>query len=47
MNTLAFMFETCFIFKLSQNSKDLIKRDDNYYKCWQGLNRHFDSKAAE
>lgn len=30
--TLSFMFESYMIFKVSKKSRDLIKRDDKYYK---------------
>lgn len=44
---LAFMFETCNILSLSRwavskdhNGGKVLQKD--YYKCWQGLERHFD-----
>jgi len=43
--TLAFMFETCYMLKLSEtaaNSSLQIVKDDKYWECWQGLKKHFD-----
>lgn len=39
--TLSFMFESTLLFKVSVRSQDLIKRDDEYYKCWKKLTNNF------
>lgn len=39
--TLSFMFESYLLFKVSKKSKDILKRDEDYYKCWKGLTNNF------
>lgn len=40
-NTLAFMFESTLFFKICKKSIPLIKKDEDYYKCWDGLDNQF------
>ena len=42
---MAFMFETAFMMKLSDFAVNDENVDNDYYKCWQGLEKHFDAKA--
>ena len=39
---MAFMFETCYIMKLSDHAVNEQHLDTEYYKCWEGLAKHFD-----
>eukprot|EP01091_Cochliopodium_minus_P012652 TRINITY_DN3878_c0_g1_i1.p1 TRINITY_DN3878_c0_g1~~TRINITY_DN3878_c0_g1_i1.p1 ORF type:complete len:431 (-),score=119.29 TRINITY_DN3878_c0_g1_i1:49-1341(-) len=39
-NTLAFMFETTYILKLTNYGKNT-KKQENYYECWSGLKNNF------
>lgn len=39
--SLAFMFETSFIMKLSEEAMAPEGIDGDYYKCWEGLQAHF------
>jgi len=41
-NTLAFMFESTYMFGLTDFANQPELHDQNYYKCWQGLQKHFD-----
>ncbi len=40
-NTLAFMFETQFVVRPTQFALETKVRQHEYYKCWQGLKKHF------
>jgi homogentisate 1,2-dioxygenase len=42
---LAFMFETCFMMKLTDWALDGDHRDHEYYKCWENLPRNFNPNA--
>jgi len=39
---MAFMFETCYLLKLTKYSTDPENVDNEYYKCWETLTKHFD-----
>lgn len=39
--TLAFMFESCFNWRVSKNAYNAKFRQANYQQCWQGLESHF------
>lgn len=39
--TLSFMFESYLFFKVSKKSAALLKRDEDYHKCWQKLTNNF------
>ena len=40
-NGLAFMFETCFMLKLTKYASDNEHIDVDYYKSWEGLQNNF------
>eukprot|EP00899_Mesostigma_viride_P001336 jgi/Mesvir1/11202/Mv16595-RA.1 len=40
-DTLAFMFETCFVPRLTPAAMASPMRDLDYYHCWEGLKSHF------
>jgi homogentisate 1,2-dioxygenase len=44
-NTLAFMFETSMMIRLTQFAMNTELRQHEYYRCWQGLKNHFRSKT--
>ncbi|ELR15130.1 homogentisate 1,2dioxygenase [Acanthamoeba castellanii str. Neff] len=39
--TLAFMFESTYLFSLTEFAEVADNLDQNYYKCWQPLDKHF------
>jgi len=39
--TLAFMFESGYLFNVTKEVQENGKLDENYYKCWQELKKHF------
>lgn len=39
--TMAFMFESCLCLGLTSWATASDRLDGNYYKCWEGLERHF------
>lgn len=41
---MAFMFESSFFIRTTKFALDdeILEHDKNYYKCWQGLEDHFD-----
>ena len=41
-DSMAFMFETCYLMKLTSHALDPKNLDNEYYKCWEGLTKHFD-----
>jgi len=42
-NQLAFMFESSFMLAITKfGQKTCNVLDENYFKCWQGLQKHFD-----
>lgn len=41
-DTLAFMFETCMVPRLTAHALGAPNIDRNYYQCWLGLKSHFD-----
>jgi len=42
-DTLAFMFETQFVVRLTRFAMETKIRQHEYYECWQGLKKHFGS----
>jgi homogentisate 1,2-dioxygenase len=40
-NSLAFMFETAYLMKLSEHAMAEENVDTTYYKCWEGLTKQF------
>jgi homogentisate 1,2-dioxygenase len=44
--TMAFMFETRRVIRPTQQALDSPQLQDNYYECWQGIAKHFDSSQA-
>ncbi len=40
-NTLAFMFETCLPWKITQQAMEAAERQENYLSCWQDLPKLF------
>ncbi len=44
-NTLAFMFETGMVIHPTQFAMNSELRQHEYYRCWQGLRKHFGSTA--
>ena len=43
--SMAFMFETAYMLKMTDFAMDKEFLDTDYYKCWQGLEKHFDTKT--
>ena len=41
-DTMAFMFETCLPILPTRFALELAPLQDEYYRCWQGLRKHFD-----
>jgi homogentisate 1,2-dioxygenase len=41
-DTMAFMFETRLPIAPTRFALDLAPLQDEYYRCWQGLRKHFD-----
>ena len=47
-NTLAFMFETCLLFRIYKKALgECMDMDEDYWKCWQGLKSHFDDHDSQ
>jgi homogentisate 1,2-dioxygenase len=42
-NTMAFMFESSYIFKISDLASEK-NVDKEYFKCWQPVKKHFTGK---
>lgn len=40
-NTLAFMFESCWVYHPTKHAVDMPARQKDYLKCWTGLKPHF------
>jgi homogentisate 1,2-dioxygenase len=40
-DTMAFMFETRWVLKPTQQALESAALQDDYYRCWQGLKKHF------
>lgn len=38
---MAFMFETCYLMKLTPYATEKSHLDNEYYKCWEGLKNNF------
>mmetsp|Transcript_38527 Transcript_38527/g.36897 ORF Transcript_38527/g.36897 Transcript_38527/m.36897 type:complete len:218 (-) Transcript_38527:31-684(-) len=45
--SMAFMFETCYMIKLSDYAVNPANLDNDYYKCWQKLEKHFDKQLPK
>lgn len=41
-DTMAFMFETRYVLRPTRYAIESAQLQDDYYRCWQGLNKHFD-----
>jgi homogentisate 1,2-dioxygenase len=41
-DTMAFMFETRCVLRPTQYALESAELQDHYYRCWQGLAKHFD-----
>jgi len=41
-DTMAFMFETRFVWRPTRQALDSALLQHEYYRCWQGLHKHFD-----
>uniref|UniRef100_A0A6M2F9Q8 Homogentisate 1,2-dioxygenase n=1 Tax=Populus davidiana TaxID=266767 RepID=A0A6M2F9Q8_9ROSI len=46
-NTLAFMFESCLIPRISLCALKSPLMDNDYYQCWTGLKSHFSGEGAD
>ena len=46
-NALAFMFETAYLMKLTDYSISSENVDEEYYKCWENLVKHFDKDRKD
>ena len=46
-DSLAFMFETCYMLKLTQYSMEETHRDTEYQQCWKDLPRLFQKPLKE
>jgi len=40
-DTMAFMFETRFVLRPTRHALESAQLQDDYYRCWQGLKKHF------
>eukprot|EP00735_Rhodelphis_limneticus_P012928 TRINITY_DN635_c0_g1::TRINITY_DN635_c0_g1_i1::g.28905::m.28905 TRINITY_DN635_c0_g1::TRINITY_DN635_c0_g1_i1::g.28905 ORF type:complete len:461 (+),score=136.42,sp/Q9Y041/HGD_CAEEL/59.12/4e-180,HgmA/PF04209.8/5.7e-186 TRINITY_DN635_c0_g1_i1:62-1384(+) len=45
--SLAFMFESCLIFRVANHAMDPALRDVNYNACWNGLKKHFNPNCRD
>ena len=43
-DTMAFMFETRFVWHPTAQALSSAELQDDYYRCWQGLQKHFDPR---
>ena len=41
-NTMAFMFETRAVWRPTRQALEAAELQDDYFRCWQGLKKHFD-----
>jgi homogentisate 1,2-dioxygenase len=41
-DTMAFMFETRLVWHPTAHALASAELQDDYYRCWQGLQKHFD-----
>jgi homogentisate 1,2-dioxygenase len=41
-DTMAFMFETRHVLRPTRHALESAQLQDDYYRCWQGLKKHFD-----
>ena len=46
-NTLAFMFETNYMPRITAAALGSPHVDRDYYRCWEGLKSHFDSQDGK
>jgi homogentisate 1,2-dioxygenase len=40
-DTMAFMFETRCVLRPTKHALESAELQDDYYRCWQGLHKHF------
>ena len=43
-DTMAFMFETCFVLRIAHSANEnnaVVEIDQDYHKCWNGMKKHF------
>jgi homogentisate 1,2-dioxygenase len=45
-DTMAFMIESCYLIKPTQAAMTSTQLQNNYFQCWQGLQKHFNSEQA-
>jgi homogentisate 1,2-dioxygenase len=45
-DTMAFMIESCYLMKPTQAAMTSDQLQSNYFQCWQGLQKHFNSEQA-
>ena len=43
-DTMAFMFETRAVWRPTRQALEAAELQDDYFRCWQGLEKHFDSR---
>jgi homogentisate 1,2-dioxygenase len=43
-NTMAFMFETRAVWRPTRQALEAAELQDDYFRCWQGLKKHFDPR---
>jgi homogentisate 1,2-dioxygenase len=41
---MAFMFETRCVLRPTRHALESAELQDGYYRCWQGLQRHFNPR---
>ena len=41
-NTMAFMFETRFVWRPTKQALESAELQQDYWRCWQDLKKHFD-----
>ncbi len=42
VDTMAFMFETRYVIRPTEQAMESAQLQRNYHECWQGLKKHFD-----
>ncbi|HSC66010.1 MAG TPA: homogentisate 1,2-dioxygenase [Caldimonas sp.] len=43
-DTMAFMFESRGVWRPTRHAMESAERQDDYFRCWQGLQKHFDPR---
>lgn len=46
-DSMSFMFESTYVFKLTEWADSIQLKDENYYKCWEGLGSKFVDPAKK